>query len=87
MLSRSTPCAELFIVHTSKIWLILLYLKGPEIECKYNQLPHTQNSMIVTIDKLEMKDEKYKCKPNKVTSRFDLNRTIIARRVRTARES
>ena len=43
--------------------------------------------MIKTFDELEMKDEKYKCKPNKVTSRFDLNRTIIARRVRTARES
>ena len=43
--------------------------------------------MIKTFDKLEMKDEKYKCKPNKVTSRFDLNRNIIAGRVRTARES
>ena len=43
--------------------------------------------MIVTIDKLEMKDEKYKCKPNKVTSRFDLNRNIIASRVRTTREA
>ena len=43
--------------------------------------------MIEFIDKLEMKDEKYKCKPNKVTSRFDLNRNIIASRVRTAHES
>ena len=41
--------------------------------------------MIKTFDKLEMKDEKYKCKPNKVTSGFDSNRNIIASFVRTAR--
>ena len=39
--------------------------------------------MNVFIDKLEMKDKKYKCKPNKVTSGFDLNRNIIASFVRT----
>ena len=43
--------------------------------------------MMATIHKLEMKDKKYKCKPNKLTSSFDLNRNIIESFVRTARES
>ena len=40
--------------------------------------------MIVTVDKLGMKDKNVRCTPNKVTTRFDLNRNIIASFVRTA---